>query len=207
MISFKIKDLLIKIDFLFVAVITIFLITDKTNFSVIALLACIIHELGHLLMFFLVGFCPTELSFELTGIRLIKPTSRLSVSKEIAVLLAGSVTNFIFFVALCYTTTEISLISVFAVTHLIVGIFNLIPLKSFDGGKILELFLLKLFTIKTAHSICTVVDFTAITTLLVVSTYTLFFREFSWTLMVLSVYLFIAALANLLGRENRFYKK
>lgn len=202
MISFRIKALLVKIDFLFVAVITVFLITDSTNYSAIALLACIIHEIGHLIMFFLVGYCPTELSFELTGIRLTKPTTKLSSGKEVLVLLAGSGTNFILFCLLSYATHQISLVSVFAVTHLVVGIFNLLPLKSFDGGKLLELALLRFCSIKTTYNICTAIDFTAILLLLVTGVYMLIFIGFSWTLTLLSLYLFIAALVNLLGKKN-----
>ena len=80
MLRFKLFGVFIEVDFWFVALVTFFLLTDQTGVSVFALLACFIHELGHLIMFFAVGYTPKALVFELTGIRLVKPEQALTLS-------------------------------------------------------------------------------------------------------------------------------
>ncbi len=197
MISFNLFGIKIKIKFMFVALITISLIVDKTGIAVIALLACLIHELGHIIMFCVVGYKPISLSFELTGICLTKPTSQLSYPKEVMVQLAGSAMNFIMFALLCKSMTEISFTSIFATTHLVVGIFNLLPLKNFDGGKLLEITLLRFMSIKTTDFICTFIDLTCIFLLLIASVYSFFVEERSLTLIVITIYLMVTALIKL----------
>ena len=197
MIEFRLFGIDIKIKFLFVALVTVFLIVDKSSISIIALMVCIIHETGHLIIFTIFGYKPSELAFEVTGIRLSKPTTSLSYAKEILAQLAGSITNFIVFFALIGTTNSISKMSLFCVTNLIVGIFNLLPLKSFDGGKLLEIFSLKIFSLRTTAIICTIADYMCLFIMLVGSIIAFFSKGQSFTLLVLSAYLLIATIAKL----------
>lgn len=197
MISFRLFKIDIHIKFMFVALITIFLLVDKTGISVIALLCCLIHELGHIIMFFLVGYRPLSLTFDLTGICLTKPSIKLSYFKEFLVQIAGSLTNFLVFIFLSNTISEITLTSIFATTHLVIGIFNLLPLKSFDGGKILEMTLLQFFSVNTSQKVCTFIDFLCILILLAISIFGFFYNKKSFTLIVITIYLMITALIKL----------
>lgn len=200
MLQFHVFGMRVTIDFLFVALVTIFLLTDRTGISVIALLACLIHELGHLVMFALVGYTPKALSFELMGIRLSKPEQELSPGKEALVQLAGSATNFLVFFLLVGTLDQITYASLFAVTHLLLGIFNLLPLKSLDGGKLLELFCLKCFGERTADIAATAADLLTTAVLLALSVYMVVTGSKSMTLMVFSGGLFVSLAAKLRGR-------
>lgn len=197
MLRFKLFGVSIRIDFLFVALVCLFLILDKTGISTIALAVCFIHEMGHIIMFFLVGYKPKELAFKVTGISLIKPISALNYKKEVLVQLAGSGTNLIIFSLLCHTTNSISNVSIFAVTNLVIGVFNLLPLKNFDGGKLLEITLLRLFSISFAEGICTVIDLAFIFIMLTSSVYAFFTSQQSLTLIVITLYLMITALMKL----------
>lgn len=197
MICFKLFGMQIRIKFLFVAVVTMFLLTDNTNMAITALLACIIHELGHLLMFVLVGCRPQRLDFELTGIRLEKPAIMLSYGREILVQAAGSATNFLVFALLAWSLGSISDYSICAVTHLVVGVFNLLPIKSFDGGKLLELLLLRITSARLTAVICSIVDICCILVLLVGGIYALCFKGGGFTLLLLSIFLLISAIARL----------
>lgn len=197
MISFEAFGIKIQIQFLFVALVTIFLLADRSGISIIALLACLIHEMGHLIMFCLVGYKPLSLSFEITGIRLTKPIAQLNYWKELLVELAGSFLNFTMFVLLANTTNQISLVSIFAVTHLIVGVFNLVPLKSFDGGKLLEITLLQFCSVITTEYICTAIDLFFVFMMLIGGVWSFLNNRQSFTLVVLTIYLMITALVKL----------
>lgn len=201
MLKFKIGKLDIQIDFMFVAIVSIFLVVDKSGISVIALLACFIHELGHIIMFLLVGYVPQKLSFELTGIRLTKPVQELSRGKELLVQFAGSFTNLAIFFILINTIDKISMLSIFAVTHLVLGLFNLLPIKSFDGGKILEIILSYFINQSTTQKICNISDFLCIFFLLTVCIFMIFTTKNSFTLLILTVYLLITSVVKLIKKQ------
>lgn len=202
MISFKLFNVQIRIEFMFVGVVTLFLLADKTGISILALIACIIHESGHLIMFFIVGHKPTALAFEITGIRLTKPYTELSYTKELLVQLAGSFTNLAVFCSLLSSLSSINKISIFAVINLVIGIFNLIPVKSFDGGKIFEMLALKLFTVKTATSICTLIDAACIAVMLFFTIYSFISGNRSITMIIITVYLMLTALLKLNRKQQ-----
>ncbi len=185
---------------MFVAVVSIFLIVDKTGISTIALLACLIHELGHIVMFIAVGYTPQKLTFELTGIRLTKPIQELSRGKELLTQLAGSATNLLIFFLLINTIEKISYLSLFAVTHLVLGLFNLLPLKSFDGGKILEIILSFFLSENITQKLCTVVNFLCIFVMLIVCVFMIITSKSSFTLLIMTIYLMISSLIRLIKR-------
>ncbi len=207
MICFRMFGVRIQINFLFVAMVTVFLLTDRTGISVIALLACFIHELGHLIAFFLVGYTPKALIFELMGIRLVKPEQELSPGKEAVVQLAGSMVNFLMFFLLAGTLKQVSYWSLFAATHLLMGIFQLMPLKSLDGGKLLELLCVRLWGERAADMICTTADFAATVCMMIMAAVMVLTGSRSLTLAIFSGGLFISLIAKFAGHRGRITGK
>lgn len=201
MIRFKAGRLAVEINFMFVAIVSIFLLLDKTGISVIALLACFIHEMAHMVAFIAVGYTPQKLSFEMSGIRLTKPAQELSRGKELLVLIAGSGVNLLIFLLLIKTIDKISFFSIFGVTHLVLGIFNLLPLKSFDGGKILFLSLSYFMSESTAYKICAAADFISIFLMLLCSIFMVITSKKSFSLLAITVYLLITSLIKMMKKR------
>lgn len=197
MLRFKLFGVDVRIDFWFVAIVTFFLLTDRTGISILALAVCFLHELGHLIAFFVVGQTPRALIFELTGIRLIKPVRPLSPGREAVVQAAGSSANFLWYALLSSTLSSLSNWSLFATAHLLVGIFNLLPLSALDGGKLLELFCLRFFSPERAGQITEAVDFFTTAGLLVFSAGLFFSGSHSLTLGIFSGGLSISAFSRL----------
>ncbi len=134
MLEFTIKDYKIKLSFSFFAVLAVlFFIGD--NFAVItALLCCFMHEFGHMLMMHRFSVPINEIMLYGGGIKLVSETDRLYDKKsEIYVLLAGAGVNM-----LCFFIFK-GLLTQLAYTSLILGLFNLLPFKYFDGGRVLKL--------------------------------------------------------------------
>ena len=202
MLRFKLFGVFIKIDFWFVALVTFFLLTDQTGVSAFALLSCFIHELGHLVMFFAVGYTPKALVFELTGIRLIKPEQALTPWRDVLVQLAGSATNLLVFFLLSGTLNAVSIWSIFATIHLLLGIFNLLPLKSLDGGKLLSLLCLRFLGERATEVISSTADILTTALLFGIALYSLFTGERNTTFLFFSSGLFVSLLAKLRGQIN-----
>ncbi len=194
MLQISFKDFTLEIKFLFVATLTLFLLCDKSGYGLILFLASLIHELGHLIVFFLIGYAPEKVSFELCGIKMEQGACDISIKKEILVLLGGSIANFIMFLCLSFSLREINYISVFAAGHLILGVINLLPLSAFDGGKILGLIFEATLPLAKAQRIVNIVRTLTLCTLFFGGIIVLIKSKGNFSLVILAVYALISEL-------------
>lgn len=158
MIYFDWKQIRIEFHFLFLGVIALFLLMDRTGVAACGLTASILHETGHLIAFACSGYRPKRLSFELTGICLEKGNQNISYAKEIIILFAGSGMNFLLFAAnvgwAVMNQRGADGIGIFGVTNLVLGLINLLPVSALDGGKILHICLQQFCSPRVSAKIC-----------------------------------------------------
>lgn len=159
------------------------------------IIACGMHELGHIIALLSLGIRPKMLSFDMIGIKLVNPGCILSPKKELFVLLSGSGLNLLVFFLL--SDKPLSSQSLFALIHLLLGVYNLLPLKSFDGGKILNLILSGFLSQRAVYIICNTVDFIFIILMLLFCGFLIFYTQFSFTLLVMSLYLLFSSVMKL----------
>lgn len=134
-------------------------ISDNVWVIVIYLAAALFHELGHLAAARLLCIPVKEIRFEFSGVRICTDTGLTSYRQEILLSLAGPLVNLILAtLSFCAVGAERSFgtllslgmellsggeISVanslgfFALSSLIQALTNLLPVNSFDGGRIL----------------------------------------------------------------------
>lgn len=172
----------IYVWFSFFAIISLLLVLSKNDLIIYGVAAAIIHELGHLTAFLIKGYPPKEIHLEYSGIRLIPQRNLFSFKDESIILLSGSIVNIIFFF-LFY-----KLIKIWAFMHLILGFFNLLPMKSLDGGQFVLTITQKLFGVRKGILIS---DFISITTeiLLITAGVFLFFKTGNFTLILTVIHL------------------
>lgn len=190
MIKFYIKNTLIKIDFLFVAVITLALLLDNTYTVILGILSAFIHEISHIISFIVLGKTPKKLSFEVTGILLEKDNICMSLKEELIVLLSGSFVNLIIFFIIFISGTKNKSLNIFAVSNLILGIMNLLPLNAFDGGKIINLILSLFINVNFAYTICKIVQIIITCIFFIIYIYLVINYSFNFSLLIMFIYLF-----------------
>lgn len=106
---------------------------DGQNVVLWSLFACVIHELGHWTMIFLVGGKVTALRITAIGAEMKLDTTRsLSYGKEVSVALAGPAVN-LMTAGFCALNGW----HLFAGLNLCFGVLNLIPILPLDGGRAL----------------------------------------------------------------------
>lgn len=185
----------IKVKFMFVAVITIFLILDKTGIAIFMFIATITHELGHVMALLSLGYKPSELSFEIIGIKLIQPIKTINYIKEIIIYISGPLINIIMFTVLYFCSAQASFMKVFAYIHLFIGIFNLLPIGTLDGGRVLNLLFRLFLGYRISNKLSLIISILLVLPVVGYSLYLIMFKS-NFTLILTSIYLIFMMLFN-----------
>lgn len=139
MIEFKLGGIRIGLHFSFFAIIALLTLLKNVRYTAYGLYACILHEFGHLIWMQALSVRCEQLLFYAAGIRITVRNERfLPLWKDLLILSGGCMLNFFtcaLFIFLSNGNTEML---VFAYTNLMIGVFNLIPIRCFDGGRIGE---------------------------------------------------------------------
>jgi len=128
----------IAVYFGFFAVISLMILLDGNGCASYAMAACILHEAGHLAVMSAVGLPVKKICLYGAGIKIVPEKKLIGYARELAVLLGGVMMNFILFSAFYFLSDDPNA-KLFAAVNLVTGGFNLLPLKGFDGGKIVSL--------------------------------------------------------------------
>ncbi len=188
MIQFNIMGIIVQIKFLFIAIITIFLLTDTTGLGIICLLSCMLHELGHIISFYIVKLKPRLLCFDITGIKLEQPKQQLPFLTELIILSSGCLTNFTIAIILNFIGANINIILI----NIVIGTFNLLPIHTFDGGKILFATLSCFVSDKVAYKISIIIEKTTIILLISLCLFSIFAYELNLSLIIITILLIIS---------------
>ena len=137
MLEVTISGIRCKLSLYFPAVLLCMLYFDPSGMVLFGFLAAFIHESGHLLMAFILGSMPKELVISCFGMRLVAdPYLRRGASTDIGIALAGPITNLLMaFVLACFPLS-----SIYTHIHLVMAVFNLLPVYPLDGGRALVAF-------------------------------------------------------------------
>lgn len=136
-----------------------FLLFSKTPFILPMICAIILHELGHILSAFILKIKIQSFELSILGARITTKES-LSYIDELLFSLGGPLMGIIGFIftlspSLNYADFPIcqDFLFPFSILSLCLSIFNLIPLPSLDGGRILKCLVCLIFSLPTADKI------------------------------------------------------
>lgn len=161
-IEFSIFNCKIKIDFLFVAVLTFITVTDKTFLSLCAVALIFAHEMGHIISAKILKTPIYEINFGPVNVDILKPQAYYSKSffQKMIIILSGFISNLIIFIILSgiYIITKNKFLMLVALQSFIIGMINILPIESLDGGEAVGLILHKFFSYENAKKISNVLS-------------------------------------------------
>ena len=137
--------------FSFPAVLALILCTDTKGTALMCLLACALHETGHIVVMYAMGCPPERITLYGGGMKLT------GGGKSIPVIISGCAVNFFLFAAFYFCADDYNL-QLFGVINLLTGLFNLMPVQPFDGYNLLERLIIKLFPPERAISVMKAVE-------------------------------------------------
>ncbi len=143
-----------ELKFSFPAVLAVILLTDTEGTAFFCLLACGLHEMGHIAVMLLTGKPPEKISLYGGGIRL---TGGL---KTIPVIISGCSVNFLLFVIFWFLGKSYDF-KLFGMINLLTGIFNLMPIQPLDGYNLIEKLIIRIVPVEKVSFIMRITEITA----------------------------------------------
>ena len=140
--KFRILGTEITVTFFFGAAVTLFLFLDRTGLALPTLGAVLLHETGHLFAMWMLDCPPTYIRLIPSSVQIGKKIT-CSYQTDLLVTLMGPGVNLLCF-AVFYANGKLyssPKMIVFALIHLLFGLFNLLPVKGLDGGTVLYVLL------------------------------------------------------------------
>lgn len=158
--KFKLFGTEIYISFLFFAVITIMLATDRTGLLVPTFFAITMHETGHLFAMWALDCEPKQIKLIPSSIQITRKFCS-GYRNDIIIALFGPLTNFVLFLSLyCnFLAFKNQTVFYYSLLNLIICFFNLLPVKGLDGGTVLFSLLLNRFDLAKATLIIRLITF------------------------------------------------
>lgn len=195
--KFKLLGTEIYISFLFMAVITFMLATDRTGMIMPTLFAVIVHELAHLFAMWALECAPKRIKLIPASVQITSPITK-RYKNDIVIALCGPVANFLLFLTflLNYFTFKNELVLYYALLNLIIGVFNSLPVCGLDGGTVLKCLLAKRYgpdkATVTVKLITLIISIVVIITAVILAVK----HKFNISLFIIGIYLFIMTLIN-----------
>lgn len=138
---FFIKGVEVKIDFLFAASVTLLMCFNTGDEIRCGILFSLLHEFGHLFAIVACGERPETVRFGIFGMTIVRKSDiTQDYKKEFITAISGPLMNFFLFLifVVCYAVFKREILLKSAVINLVIGLFNITPVFSLDGGRALE---------------------------------------------------------------------
>lgn len=165
-----------------------FLALNKGPFFPCALLAALLHELGHIAAIYLSGGRVVHIGIYPFGAQIVTGGSLLSYGQSLFVALSGAGVNLLCALPLLFRGAP-PLLQIFSVCSLGLALFNLLPLKRLDGGEALYNLCALTSDPDKAGRICKVFSLLGSAGLLLIALAGVSLAKFNPTLLLLALYL------------------
>ncbi len=196
---FNICNVRVEITFFFVAFLTFVLSLKAPSNVLITILSSLLHEAGHFAVMLVVGNKPKSVKFEMVGMNITRQENvKISIKREIAISLGGPLVNFIIVIlscgVLCFYKSRFILTC--ACINLILMTFNLLPIKSLDGGATLYFILSQHFESSISRRILKITSTIFIILIYLWAIYVFISTQYNISLIIIAILLTISLFQN-----------
>ena len=192
-IEFVCFDYKIKLDFYFLSLVAFMMVTDDSFTIVYGLIFAFMHELGHILSMKILGYKIENINFGVLNIDIINEKRKFSENKfkEFLILFRGCAINFLFagLFEFLYVCSKISIFNVMFIQNISIGIFNLLPINSLDGAKILEIFIKDKLSYSVSVKIFDLISMLFLIPVIFLGVFVIIKSQHNFSLFIVGVYL------------------
>lgn len=185
----------IYVSFFFMAAITLMLATDRTGYMLPTLFAVIIHEAAHLFVMWVQDSAPLSIRLIPASVQINQKFS-FSPKNDILIATAGPAANLILSACLYFNYAAFGNLTVlyYSLLNLIIGLFNLLPVRGLDGGTILYTLICKWQGEDKAALIMRLITIILAVAVIFVAVTLAFSRKFNISFFIVGIYLLVMGL-------------
>ncbi|MBQ8202932.1 MAG: site-2 protease family protein [Clostridia bacterium] len=185
----------VYISFLFAALIAFMLATDRTGLIIPTIFACAVHEGGHLFAMWICECQPKSIRLIPASVQIVRGFSA-KPQGEITIALLGPAANIAVFLCLLlnYFLFQSENVLIFALTNLIIAVFNLLPVTGLDGGTVLKNLIARKTDIYTAERKVSIITLVLSAAMFFAGVYILISGKFNISVFIMAIYLLISGL-------------
>ena len=195
--SFFIHRIRIRIHlFSLISVVALFL-ADSGVYSFIVILCAVLHEFGHIIAIHISGAKITDVCFLPFGME-IKTSGKTGYIHDFFISLAGPALNLLTF-SICsavFLFFKHPIILFCGICSLFLAVINLIPVRSFDGGRALKSLAFLFFEYEKALKIIHFSELFSLIILCFAACVSVILCEGNISLAVICIYIFVSAYRN-----------
>ncbi|MBQ6815923.1 MAG: site-2 protease family protein [Clostridia bacterium] len=196
--KFSVLKTKIEISFLFIALLSLVILTDTTGLIIPTVIAVTLHEFSHLLAMNYFGCSPKKIKIIPAAIEITRDFCQKN-SQEIIISLAGSVANILTFLItyfFLFKGKNMFFLN-FAGVNFVIGFFNLLPLKSLDGGNILFKILCFKFSTEKSERILNIINFIIGLAGIFVGIFLIINGKINFSVIIMSIYIILTVIIKL----------
>lgn len=155
----------------------------------ITLLVSFLHECGHIIAMFIVGANISKIRVNAFSVDIVQDNC-LPYLKEIFIILNGPVLNIILCILaeLICAVSGVRFLKSFSVQNFVIGLVNLLPISSLDGGRALIMFLEKYFDENVVYKVSCIVSVIFIIPIFCLG-FCAVIKYFNFSILILAIYL------------------
>ncbi len=192
----RINKFYFYISFPSIALISFMIISNYLTDYLLCLIAIIIHESGHLVFMVLFKYYPIGIEIKAFNIKIIENIRyKAELYRELIIILSGPIFNLLFSLVFLNINSKLSLINIY------IGIFNLLPAATLDGGQFLYLVLQTRLRADLSAKFIDVITIIIALPLFFVGILVLFFSRYNFSLLFIALYLILS----LFLKEEKYF--
>lgn len=198
----RINNISVELSFTLICIAAVCVILNIFSSLIWCILAVVIHESGHLFAMLKCGYFPERIKISAFEIKIIDRKRYLRTDKQnIFIIFSGPAVNFICFIPffLIYLLGN-DYVLPFAASNISVGLFNILPVMSLDGGQLAYIFLRRKIGSVRAERTVDTITFITVFPLAILGFMLLLSSRYNFSLLFVCVYLILS----LITRGSRF---
>ena len=177
----RLKETEIFVGYEAVAAVCAVLLFDREGRTAACLLSALIHECGHLLTMRILSYRVREIRLRLFDVRITSEEPRC-VRDDLLITVSGALSNFLFAPVFFFSDKLFF-------SNLLIGAFNLLPVESLDGGRLLMILLTKMLSFPAARRTLRIISFVFLVPFLFCGVVVLLNTRYNYSLLAVSLYL------------------
>lgn len=180
--KFKLFSTAFEVSFLTVAIMSAVIILDSSFKVTACIFSAVIHECGHIAAMRFFSITPSRIKLRLFDIVIDAKTDKNFIS-DFVITLCGPLANLVFAVVFYFFSDTLF------IANLTIGIFNLLPVETFDGGHALSLLLSRKLSLSTTKNLIKILTLIILVPIFLSGILVLFYSKYNYSLLLISLYL------------------